>query len=192
MSEDPISDLIHRIAQADRGALRAFYAAAGGKLFAVCLLDVVPDAGKRRVAVQELVQFGLLQLAHRRDELPVFGPVAVVVDVAAHIQARDQRHEALLVIGGFGLHQLQAHVGKLPRPLGEHDTETAFAAGIFAQDFLLRNRLVHLLQFADLRIQDPQERFAVDVAEGKFAFQGIFHRIAVLAQQLVFFLVPVA
>ncbi|MFZ5751423.1 MAG: sigma-70 family RNA polymerase sigma factor [Pseudomonadota bacterium] len=54
MSDDPISDLIHRIAQADRGALRSFYAAAGGKLFAVCL-RMLQDRTEAEDALQEVV-----------------------------------------------------------------------------------------------------------------------------------------
>ena len=53
MSADPVSDLIEKVAGADRAAFRSLYSAASGKLFAVAY-RILQDRSEAEDAVQEV------------------------------------------------------------------------------------------------------------------------------------------
>lgn len=104
MSEDPISDLIHRIAQADRAALRDFYSAAGGKLFAVCL-RMLQDRTEAEDALQDVLTRVWLN-ARRFDPRKGRGMTWAIAIARHHcidrLRARPPRTEDDSALAGIG------------------------------------------------------------------------------------------
>lgn len=116
--DDPIADLIGRVAEADRAAFRALYHAASAKLFGTCL-RILRDRAEAEDAVQEVFtrvwlnarrydatkargMTWLIAIArnHAIDRLRARPATAAADDTAADIPDRTPGPEALVVAKG--------------------------------------------------------------------------------------------
>ena len=79
--EDPIADLIGRVAAADRDAFRALYHTASAKLFGTCL-RILRDRGEAEDAVQEV--FTRVWLKARRYDAAKARGMTWLVAIARH------------------------------------------------------------------------------------------------------------